>query len=345
MVFGAGGRVLVNPLRVKDWVISELEASLLLYFTGKSRTSADIIQEQSQNVRDKNELALEAMHSIKEEAFRMKECLLRGDFQLLHNVLRSSWESKKRMASQITNEHIERLYASALEAGAYCAKISGAGGGGFMMFLTDPIQKDKVAAALYAIQDGGKAYGCHFTAGGRASLESPPVMESSMTEIVREQLAETVALMQLVARDSAIHSTLTDAAQMTAAALRAGHKLMVAGNGGSAADAQHLAAEFVSRLVENRAAMRAVALTTDTSIITAIGNDYGLRAASSPARRMLWANLAMCSSPSQLQENRPTFSAHSNSAAKCGSPPSASPAEAAAKCLRCAITAFRFPPM
>ena len=122
MEFGENGRVLVNPLRVKDWVVSELEASLLLYFTGKSRTSADIIEEQSRNVRDKNEMALDAMHSIKEEAFRMKECLLRGDFQLLHEVLRSSWESKKRMASQITNEHIERLYACALNAGAHCAR-------------------------------------------------------------------------------------------------------------------------------------------------------------------------------------------------------------------------------
>ena len=95
------------------------------------------------------------------------------------------------------------------------------------------------------------------------------------TEIVGEQLAETVALMQAVARDSAIHATLADAARATASALKAGHMLMAAGNGGSAADAQHLVAEFVSRLVENRAAMRAVALTTDTSIITAIGNDYG----------------------------------------------------------------------
>ena len=80
MEFGSNGRVLVNPLRVKEWVVSELEASLLLYFTGKSRTSADIIQEQSRNVRDRNEPALDAMHAIKEEAFRMKECLLRGDF-------------------------------------------------------------------------------------------------------------------------------------------------------------------------------------------------------------------------------------------------------------------------
>jgi len=173
MEFGRNGGVLVNPLRIKEWVVSELEASLLLYFTGKSRTSADIIHEQSQNVRDRNEKALEAMHSIKEEAFRMKECLLRGDFQVLHDVLRSSWESKKRMASQITNEHIEGLYACALKAGAYCAKISGAGGGGFMMFLIDPIQKDKVAAAMHSHDAGGTAYSCHFTGGGVQAWRVP----------------------------------------------------------------------------------------------------------------------------------------------------------------------------
>jgi D-glycero-alpha-D-manno-heptose-7-phosphate kinase len=166
MEFGSNGHVLVNPLRVKAWVVSELEASLLLYFTGKSRTSADIIQEQSRNVRDRNEPALDAMHAIKQEAFRMKECLLRGDFSTLHQVLRSSWESKKRMASQITNDHIEALYACALQAGVYCAKISGAGGGGFMMFLVDPIYKDKVTAALRGLHAEGTAYACHFTPGG-----------------------------------------------------------------------------------------------------------------------------------------------------------------------------------
>jgi len=173
MEFGNNARVLVNPLRVKDWVVSELEASLLLYFTGHSRASASIIQEQSRNVRDHNTQAVDAMHSIKEEAFRMKECLLRGDFKRLHEVLRSSWESKRRMATLITNEEIDRLYASALEAGAYCAKISGAGGGGFLWLLTDPIHKDQVVAALRATHPGGTAYGCHFTARGVEAWRVP----------------------------------------------------------------------------------------------------------------------------------------------------------------------------
>lgn len=166
MEFGQNGHVLVNPLRIKEWVVSELEASLVLYFTGKSRTSADIIREQSQNVRQRNEVAIEAMHSIKQEAYLMKECLLRGNLHSLHEVLRRSWESKKRMASRISNDHIEQLYACAVDAGAYCAKISGAGGGGFMMFLTDPIQKDKVISALNKVHGDGIAYSCHFTGGG-----------------------------------------------------------------------------------------------------------------------------------------------------------------------------------
>ncbi len=173
MEFGRNGQVLVNPLRIKDWVISELEASLLLYFTGESRASAEIIEEQSRNVRDGNAAAVEAMHAIKEEAFRMKECLLRGDLRRLHEVLRSSWESKKRMASQISNQKIESIYRCALDAGAQCARISGAGGGGFMMFLTDPVQKDAVEAALRAEHQTGAAYRCHFTEIGATAWKIP----------------------------------------------------------------------------------------------------------------------------------------------------------------------------
>ncbi len=96
-----------------------------------------------------------------------------------------------------------------------------------------------------------------------------------MIEVVRKVLAEGIAVVQAVERDTAVHAALVKAAEVTAAAMKTGRKLMVAGNGGSAADAQHLVAEFVSRLVNDRTAMRAVALTTDTSILTAVGNDYG----------------------------------------------------------------------
>lgn len=107
------------------------------------------------------------------------------------------------------------------------------------------------------------------------NVAEPTGRLKQMQDIVADQLRQTVAVLTNVAQDSKLHEVLVDAAQETAKSLKAGHKLMVAGNGGSAADAQHLVAEFVSRLVKDRPALRAVALTTDSSILTAVGNDYG----------------------------------------------------------------------
>ncbi len=95
-----------------------------------------------------------------------------------------------------------------------------------------------------------------------------------MIDLVRKQLQQSLDIMTCVLNDTSIHNTVVEAGRLTADAMKAGKKLMVCGNGGSAADAQHLVAEFVSRLTVDRPALRAIALTTDTSILTAIGNDY-----------------------------------------------------------------------
>ncbi len=95
-----------------------------------------------------------------------------------------------------------------------------------------------------------------------------------MTDLIQRQLQQSIATMTAVLHDDAIHAAVVEAGRITADAMKQGRKLMVCGNGGSAADAQHLVAEFVSRLTVDRPALRAIALTTDTSILTAIGNDY-----------------------------------------------------------------------
>ena len=95
-----------------------------------------------------------------------------------------------------------------------------------------------------------------------------------MKHLVQKQLAQSIATMQATLADLYIADTIVAIAELTANAMQAGRKLMVAGNGGSAADAQHLVAEFVVRLSQNRPALRAIALTTDSSIITAAGNDF-----------------------------------------------------------------------
>lgn len=161
MEFYDGDRVIVNPLRIKDWIWSELEASLVLYFTGVSRASAKIIDEQAQNVRDGRSESLDAMHRLKVEAVQMKEALLRGDFARLAAVMQSGWLAKKQMASSITNPMIDELETLAFESGAKATKVSGAGGGGFMMFLCDPADRVRLERALGSA--GGTVYDTHFT--------------------------------------------------------------------------------------------------------------------------------------------------------------------------------------
>jgi len=100
-------------------------------------------------------------------------------------------------------------------------------------------------------------------------------VESTVDQIIRSQLEHAQQVLAAVIADEGLQATLAAAAGTTAEAMAGGRKLLVAGNGGSAADAQHLVAEFVCRLSKDRAPLRAVALTTDSSILTAVANDFG----------------------------------------------------------------------
>jgi D-glycero-alpha-D-manno-heptose-7-phosphate kinase len=164
MEFYAEERAVINPLRIKNWILCELEASLLLYYVGVSRDSASIIADQSSNVQAGASEALEAMHGIKQQALAMKECLLRGDFDGIVGAMREGWESKKRTARSVSNARIDEIYDAARGAGALAGKVSGAGGGGFMMFFVPPERRMAVIRAL----DGfpGQVSNCHFTKHG-----------------------------------------------------------------------------------------------------------------------------------------------------------------------------------
>ena len=100
-------------------------------------------------------------------------------------------------------------------------------------------------------------------------------MENPLTQVVAAQLRETAENLQLMTKDAALLAAVAQVAEACVEALRTGHKILFAGNGGSAADAQHLAGELVSRFAYDRPGLPAFALTTDTSVLTAIGNDYG----------------------------------------------------------------------
>lgn len=164
MEFYADERTIINPLRVKNWIICELEASLVLFFTGVSRESAAIIADQSRNVESGSVDALDAMHGIKREALVMKECLLRGDFAGLVDSMRLGWANKKRSAKTVSNTHIDSIYDAAIKAGALAGKVSGAGGGGFMLFFVPTEKRMDVIRALSKFE--GQVSNCHFTKHG-----------------------------------------------------------------------------------------------------------------------------------------------------------------------------------
>lgn len=167
MEFGMDGRVIVNPLQIKQEVLNELANNLLLYNTSTSRLSATIIEAQQLNVRQGNQQSIEAMHAMKNHAFLMKKALLAGEIDEIGELLNYGWRYKKQMADGITNALLDKIYETALAAGATGGKISGAGGGGFMLFYCPGNTNFKVTEALK--QFGGDVLRYSFTKEGMRS--------------------------------------------------------------------------------------------------------------------------------------------------------------------------------
>jgi D-glycero-alpha-D-manno-heptose-7-phosphate kinase len=148
MEFYADDKVIVNPLRIKQQYLFELENNLVLYYTSTSRESARIIEQQSKNVVSKKEKSIEAMHQLKQQAQMMKEALLKGKLNEFGEILDYGYRQKIKMAEGISNPLMEEIYETAKGAGATGGKISGAGGGGFMTFYCPGTTKYKVIKSL-----------------------------------------------------------------------------------------------------------------------------------------------------------------------------------------------------
>lgn len=145
-----GADVLVNPLRIPDETMWELESALVLAWTGRSRLSSAIIEGQIHNAETRQPDALEAMHQTKALALDLKRHLLTGDLRAFGKTLDAAWHVKKRMAAGISTPQIDTIYEAAREAGALGGKVSGAGGGGFMFFFAEGARRHLVRQAIEA---------------------------------------------------------------------------------------------------------------------------------------------------------------------------------------------------
>lgn len=155
MEFFENDKVVVNPLRIKQQYLFELENNLLLYYTDTSRDSGKIIEQQAKNVESKKESSIEAMHQLKQQAMMMKEALLKGRLNEIGEILDFGFQQKRKMAEGISNSLMEDIYETAKTSGASGGKISGAGGGGFMIFYCPKNTKYAVMKSLEKF--GGKS--------------------------------------------------------------------------------------------------------------------------------------------------------------------------------------------
>lgn len=147
MEFGAD-EVVVNPLRVPDATVHELEHNMLLAYTGRTRTSDHIIEDQVDRYKAGNTEALEGLRAQKDLASAMKKALLRGEVNLFGHLLGEAWTEKRRLSPRISTPLIDEAMETALKCGALGGKVTGAGGGGYMAFCCEFERRHLVADAL-----------------------------------------------------------------------------------------------------------------------------------------------------------------------------------------------------
>ena len=160
--------VTVEPLDIDPDVRKTLERRLMLFFTGSSRESTSILKHQRKSTQDRDEVVLQALHNIKRVAVDVQSCLERGDLDEFAWLLDYAWQEKRRLAPGLSTGFIDELYTLALEKGASAGKITGAGGGGFLMLYCHEEAQDIVTTALE--ERGLKRMNFHFDQQGATVL-------------------------------------------------------------------------------------------------------------------------------------------------------------------------------
>ncbi len=150
MNFHKDGYVWVDPLRISEETLYNLEDNLILYFTGFSRSAGNILKEQNDKSKEHNEDMLKNLDFVKDLGYQSKNALEKGDLDEFADIMNVHWEYKKKRSGGMSNPQIDEWYSLARSHGALGGKMIGAGGGGFLMFYV----KDK-ARLRDAMRDTG----------------------------------------------------------------------------------------------------------------------------------------------------------------------------------------------
>jgi D-glycero-alpha-D-manno-heptose-7-phosphate kinase len=173
--FHQDGSTRVEPLKLEPELARELQSSLLLFFSGASHHSWTILEEQEQSTRKTSSGTIEYLHEIRKLAEPMRAALLAGELREFGLLLHEGWELKKRLSSKISNAHINEMYESALRSGAIGGKITGAGGGGFLLLFCPQQRQQDVRNSLVGM--GAREMGFEFDVLGAQVVADDPFID------------------------------------------------------------------------------------------------------------------------------------------------------------------------
>jgi D-glycero-alpha-D-manno-heptose-7-phosphate kinase len=173
--FNSDGTTQVEPLQLDAGVLSALQSNLMLFFTGAAHHSWDILASQEESTRQPGGPAVEALHEVKEAGARMKEALLCGDLEHFGHLLDDAWQAKKRVSQRISSARIDHLYQVARDHGVLGGKITGAGGGGFLLLYSDPACRNAVRSAMQ--QEGAQEMAFAFDSQGAQVIVNDPFID------------------------------------------------------------------------------------------------------------------------------------------------------------------------
>jgi len=148
LTFEKNGKVIVEPLRISDETLEQLESNLVFFFTGQERSASEILDEQDKKSKDDDAAMIQNLHQIKEIGLETREHLEKGKVDKLGELFHVHWEIKKKRSSKISYPFIDECYEVALKNGAIGGKLIGAGGGGFLMFYCKNSDKPRVIGAM-----------------------------------------------------------------------------------------------------------------------------------------------------------------------------------------------------
>ncbi len=173
--FHPDGSVDVEPLKLEPELLREFADSLMLFFTGAAHHSWTILKQQEQTTLKKAATALDSLHQIRKLADLMRTALLNGDLHQLGQLLHQGWEAKKRVSDKISTSRIDEMYLAARQCGALGGKITGAGGGGFLLLLCEKQFQPAVRQALAAL--GAREMDFDFDSHGAQVIANDPFID------------------------------------------------------------------------------------------------------------------------------------------------------------------------